>query len=602
MSQQPPVIGIDFGTCNSSMAWFNPKTGQAEVLRNAEGEEQTRSLVYFGNGEELVGTPAEHMLDDEEARALVYPPGAKRNIAKKMILVLGGRDVTPFDVPVALLRKLKRDAEEFHFRTEVSRAVITVPATFDQIERERLREAGTCAGFREVELLDEPVAAALAYIHDGMQVGRRVLVYDLGAGTFDLAVLAHEGDQETPYLVLPPCGLRKGGDDFDRLLYAHVDQLAKKESRSVSKTGAMNLEFLRQCCVRKENLSFRNEAEFSSILPDGRPFKHKLDRGRFETLISGIVAETVGQTEAVLQEAKRQGHDIDTVILIGGSSRVPLVTTMLQAKLPVRPQKWQHQDVAVALGAAYHAQTLWGANSTIPSHQKQAVVTRPESVSGSANVPVERSSTPASAPFRFRSGEEARDLPELVSLCDRNWDDGGWHLMEGHFEPWLVGAGHDELAECARIARHRYSHPHDALRFWLRRCRPGGEQITPNPQHCSATVASAAPQSRAPILGRGESEKTTASPSQNRGTTPPSSPRKDPLGEAIAGAFAGIILGLILGAGGAELAEQTKAKQGWGNAIHVIASIAASLGASGTAFVCGVIGAIWGWVGIDKEK
>jgi len=345
------------------MAWFNPKTRQAEVLKNAEGEEKTPSLVFFGDHEILVGKPAEDMLSDEQTNRFIYPPGAKRNIGKKIAMLLGNRTVTPMNVAVEVLRKLKQDAEELHFHTRVSHVVLTVPAIFDQLERERVRDASRIAGFKQIALLDEPVAAALAYSREGFQVGRHVLVYDLGAGTFDLALLSREGEQDTFDLALPPCGLRKGGDDFDRILYAHVDEKAKEEGRSVNNNGAMNLEILRQCRDRKENLSLRSDVQFSSILPDGRPFKHKLDRKTFEELISGIVAETVEQTDKLLQQARRDGHQIDTVLLVGGSSRVPLVSSMIQKKLTLKPDKWQHQDVAVALGAAYHAETIWGDRS-----------------------------------------------------------------------------------------------------------------------------------------------------------------------------------------------------------------------------------------------
>jgi molecular chaperone DnaK len=156
-----------------------------------------------------VGKLAEQMLDHEETEQLVYPPGVKRHLCKRnLVVVLGERKVTPLDVTVEVLRKLKKDSEELLFHADVPRAVITVPATFDQLEQDSVREAGARAGFQEVALLEEPVAAALAYAHEGLKIGRRVLVYDLGAGTFDLALLACEDGQETFALVLPPRGLR----------------------------------------------------------------------------------------------------------------------------------------------------------------------------------------------------------------------------------------------------------------------------------------------------------------------------------------------------------------------------------------------------------
>ena len=253
MSVPEPVLGIDYGTCNSVMAWVNPKTGQAEVIRNAEGDEQTPSLVHFGPDEVIVGKHVVHLLEDEQARGGIYPPGAKRDIGKHRSVWLGGKVRSPFDVAVAILSKLKRDAEAGHFQATVRHAVITVPATFDPLERDRVREAAQAAGFAELELLEEPVAAALAYARDGLAVGRRVLVYDLGAGTFDLALLAHDEGEFEP--VLPPRGLRQGGDDFDQALYEHLERQAKQQERTLTEHGGLDLHLLRRCREVKENLS-----------------------------------------------------------------------------------------------------------------------------------------------------------------------------------------------------------------------------------------------------------------------------------------------------------------------------------------------------------
>ena len=271
MVPEAPFIGIDFGTCNSSMAWFNRETRHAEVLKNAEGEEKTPSVVCFGERETLVGKLAEDALADEEMRSFVYPPGAKRDLGNRtMAVALGGRLVRPHDVAVEVLRKLKHDAEELHFHATVPLAVITVPATFDQLEHGQIEKAGLLAGFQRVAVLEEPVAAALAYLHSGYQVGHRILVFDLGGGTFDLAVLAHERQPDAFALDQEPRGLRKGGEDFDRALYALLDRKAREESRSLGDPGSLNLRILRQCRERKENLSVRSRGHIQ-LTPAGRP-------------------------------------------------------------------------------------------------------------------------------------------------------------------------------------------------------------------------------------------------------------------------------------------------------------------------------------------
>ena len=169
----------------------------------------------------------------------------------------------------------------------------------------------------------------------------------------------------------------------------------KLDTELVSNSMSAYWQF-RQCRERKENLSFRSEALFSSILPDGRPFQYKLDRKTLEMLIADIIAETVALTEQMRQDAQHEGHTIDTVVLIGGSSRVPLVVRMLQEKLPVRPQKWQHQDVAVALGAAYHGQALWGGSQpSATTTAKEDMTLPPATMVGHGQYAIGDSSSPA---------------------------------------------------------------------------------------------------------------------------------------------------------------------------------------------------------------
>jgi molecular chaperone DnaK (HSP70) len=330
MGNTAPFVGIDFGTSKSSMAWYNPRTGQAEIIKNAEGEEKTPSVVYFGEGEPLVGTPAEQMLEDETQRARVVV-SVKRKLASRQSLALAGRHVTPVDVAAEILKKLRHDAEAGHFHEPVERAVITCPAAFDQLQRDLIAEAARRAGFRSVELLDEPVAAALAYAHAGLKVGNQVLVYDLGGGTFDLAVLARDGEDGPYELALPPRGERQcGGDDFDQALYAHCDELAQQTlGQPLGPGGETDLYFLRVCRLRKENLSARAQCELSSLLAGGKRFRCTLDRSTFEGLITQPVERTVRLTRELLEEAKAQGQEVDTVVLIGGSAKLPLVQRLL---------------------------------------------------------------------------------------------------------------------------------------------------------------------------------------------------------------------------------------------------------------------------------
>ena len=371
MTGRQPAMGIDFGTTNSSVAWFNPKTGQAETILNAEGETKTPSLVYFGARETLVGKPVDQMLEDVSSDLALREELFQRTVMSikrdllppnRRISLPDGRFVRPVEVVAEILKKLRRDAEELHFHEGVTKAVITCPAEFHAMHRRVIEDAGRLAGFEEVVTFDEPVAGALAYSQEGLKVGKHVLVYDLGGGTFDLAVLDNE--DESFYPALEPKGMdRCGGDDFDQALYDHCDELTRRElNRPISLSGAIDLEFLRQCRRRKEDLTLQERRKFSSYLASDTGsvrFEHEMDRETFEDLILPYIETTTELTEALIKEAEAGGHEVDTVVLVGGSSRVPLVWRMLEDTLPVEPLKFAKRDVAVALGAAYYTNVLW---------------------------------------------------------------------------------------------------------------------------------------------------------------------------------------------------------------------------------------------------
>lgn len=370
MSDQIRSIGIDFGTTNSSMAWYDPRTGTSEVILNAEGQTRTPSLVYFGEDEILVGESVDSLIENVSADRAQREEVVQRTvksikrdlITPPRIALPGGRFVRPVDVVAEILKKLKRDAEDGHFHEEVGRAVITCPAEFNVLQRQKIEEAGHLAGFREVVLLEEPVAGALAYARAGLNVGKNVLVYDLGGGTFDLAILANEGDSFR--VAMEPKGLERcGGDDFDHALYYHCDELAREKlGRGISLMGAIDLSFLRECRRRKESLTYHQRGKFSDYLPsDNGPlhFEYEVDRTTFEGLIEEYIETSTRLTEGILKQAHAAGHAVDTVVLVGGSTRVPLVTRALKETLPVSPLAFDKKDVAIALGAAHCTEVQW---------------------------------------------------------------------------------------------------------------------------------------------------------------------------------------------------------------------------------------------------
>lgn len=423
MSEQiPPCIGIDFGTTNSKMAWYNHRISQAEVLKNKEGEERTPSVVYFGKKETLVGKPVENLLDDiqylgdqldEEFQRVIW--SIKRHlISPPTISLPGGKDVRPTQVATEILAKLKRDAEDLHFHEKVERAVITFPAQFNSKQQDKIREAAKEAGFVEVDLLEEPEAAALAFGQMAQKVGQGLLVYDLGGGTFDLAFVVRDDDGQYRVAIETNGDPRCGGDDFDQALYNYWDREAREKLRRPINNveGENDPHFLRECRQRKENLSIRDQCEFSSFLSGGVIFKMKIDRPTFEGLIRNTIDRTVRLTKTMLNEAQENGHKVDTIVLIGGSSRIPLIEKMLSETLAVSPTKWQNQDVAVALGAAYRAWHKWGPKPKVPRRLTQDTPVGPKFGTTTKSTS-QLTSQPTGAAERYRLAVE-------MAWADRN--------------------------------------------------------------------------------------------------------------------------------------------------------------------------------------
>ncbi|MFD2717014.1 Hsp70 family protein, partial [Tistrella mobilis] len=319
------ILAIDLGTTYSSMATLDPVGGRAVVLRNAEDEEKTPSVVYFGADGTMVGTPAEHMLEDEEeSRAVFMAPKRYLSDSDFLLALPDGRMVTAVDAVTAILTKLREDAEALHFGGPVGPVVLTCPASFGPSARDALREAAARAGLGDVRLVDEPVAAALAGLRDSQgQLGQSVLAYDLGGGTFDAAVLRRDGNGYR--LAAEPGGLEWcGGNDFDRAIYDWFDTAALSEcGQSFDRAaGGIDLSLLRACRRAKETLSARPTVLLRGLLA-GQQYKQSLDQMVLEELIGRRIEQTVGLSVDLVQTARRRGHAVDSVLLVGGSSRIP---------------------------------------------------------------------------------------------------------------------------------------------------------------------------------------------------------------------------------------------------------------------------------------
>src|SRR4051812_33914742 len=378
MSHPRTAIGIDFGTTNSAMAVYDSATGRARLVHDGDGETKTASAVFYAPNEVLVGTTAINRVLDGPPEAVAGRAilSVKRHLISPPWIAVPDRDpVRPVDVAGTILDKLRDD-----FRAHAGGAdpadgvVLTCPAMFDGAERAKLAESANAAGFSTIELVEEPVAAAMAFARGGGKVGRGILVYDFGGGTFDVAFVARDEDDERFYVALEPAGDPSwGGDDMDMALYRYWDSVARAElGRPVSDSeDTVDLLFLAQCRRRKEMLSRSPHATFSTLLSEGTVFQSSIERETFNQLIEPVIERSVQMTVDMAERARARSYAVDTLLLVGGTSQVPLVERRLAEALPdVHIELWKHGDVAVALGAAYQAAEIW---SRPPSRNGGAV-------------------------------------------------------------------------------------------------------------------------------------------------------------------------------------------------------------------------------------
>jgi hypothetical protein len=359
------ILGIDFGTTNSVMAWYDEKAGRPQVISNAEGEEKTPSVVYYapegvivGRGAEMALVDAEFLEEPERSQVLQATfCSVKRDLGKHLLHALpDGRPVSPVEIASEVFKKLKTDAEELFFHEPVKRAVVTHPAAFSPSQRKAIEEAALLGGFEQVTLLEEPVAAALGQMAQGSAVGQGVIVYDLGGGTFDLAYVQRDGAgfrSPLPCLGLPRCG----GDDIDQQIYDTLDEKAHELGMSLYHAdGSLSQAALRECRKGKEQLSSLARSGISIMIPEvhSQSKRYFVERGELEGLMGELVENTVKQTQELIRRVEQAGLPLEEVILIGGSTRAPLIAQKLQQRLPqtIRLSKTMYADHAVALGAA----------------------------------------------------------------------------------------------------------------------------------------------------------------------------------------------------------------------------------------------------------
>ena len=351
------IIGIDLGTTNSCVAVL--EGGKASVITNAEGERTTPSVVSYKNGEIKVGTVAKN----EAITSSDVVRSNKRYIGTDHKFHVNGKDVTPVEVSAQILMKLKKDAEAY-LNDKVTKAVITVPAYFNDAQRQATKDAGKVAGLEVERIINEPTAAAIAYGIDKQDKNQKILVYDLGGGTFDVSVL-EIGDGV--YEVLATAGNNKlGGDDFDQRIIDYLVEEFKKQNGIDLSTDKLALQRLKDAAEKaKKDLSSAVTTNISlPFITQGTNGPLHLDvtltRAKFEDLIRDLVESTTKQVKDALKEANLSSSDLDKVLLVGGSTRIPCVQELVKRETGKDPSKEVNPDEVVAMGAAIQGGVLTG--------------------------------------------------------------------------------------------------------------------------------------------------------------------------------------------------------------------------------------------------
>jgi len=376
------VIGIDLGTTNSAMAYYDGK--DAKIIANKEGRNTTPSVVAFTDkGEILVGEPAKRQAITNPERT-VYSvkrimgmmcnepkaQEAKNHVQYKIVekngacaVEIDGKVYTPQEISAKILMKLKKDAEEF-FGEEVTEAVITVPAYFNDSQRKATQEAGKIAGLNVLRIINEPTAAALAYGLD-KKGEEKILVYDLGGGTFDVTVL--EIGDGTFQVLATDGNAFLGGDDFDNRIVDWLISEFKAETGIDLSQDKMALQRLKDAAeTAKKELSTKDETEINLpfITADATGPKHlvkKLTRAKFEAMIDDLLQETLKHIDTALDDAGLSKDEIDEIVMVGGSTRIPKVQDLVSNYFNGKKlNKSVNPDEVVALGAAIQAGVLKG--------------------------------------------------------------------------------------------------------------------------------------------------------------------------------------------------------------------------------------------------
>ena len=381
------IIGIDLGTTNSCVAVLDG--GEPKVIENAEGDRTTPSIIAYTNeGETLVGQPAKRQAVTNPKNTLfaikrLIGRQFKDDVVQKDIKMVpysvvandngdawvevSGDTMSPPQISAQVLKKMKKTAEDY-LGEEIEEAVVTVPAYFNDSQRQATKDAGKIAGLEVKRIINEPTAAALAYGMDKKSGDSTIAVYDLGGGTFDISIIEiAETDGEHTFEVLSTNGdTFLGGEDFDLRLIDYLADEFKKESGMDLHSDPLALQRLKEAAEKAKielSSSQQTEVNLPYITADASGPKHlvqKLTRAKFESLVEGLVENTLGPVKTALKDAGLDATSIDDVILVGGQTRMPMVQQKVADFFGKEARKDVNPDEAVAMGAAIQAAVLSG--------------------------------------------------------------------------------------------------------------------------------------------------------------------------------------------------------------------------------------------------
>ena len=343
-------VGIDLGTTFSAVAYIDEK-GNPVIIPNKQGENTTPSTVLFGGKKPVIGSVAKRksMTDPKN-----YEAFAKRHMGEKTysFTTKNGETFRPEEISALILSKLKEDAEASLGET-VDGAVITVPAYFGDPQRQATKDAAMLAGLKVLDIINEPTAAAIAFgLSKNVETSQKVMIYDFGGGTFDVSIL--EIDEDSIRVIATNGDHTLGGYDIDMAIFDYVKEEAKNDGMDINSDVKAIQNLMIQAEVAKKELSSAETTEISLYIK-GEDFSIELERETFEDLIETILDTTISVMQRTLDEANLEYKDINKILLVGGSTRIPVIQSMLKEETGINPSLEVHPDEAVAIGAAYHA-------------------------------------------------------------------------------------------------------------------------------------------------------------------------------------------------------------------------------------------------------